>query len=81
MLNRRKKRLLRSPDISPRAIYWEEYSQPGSRGKTLTLRRRFMLFVCFTAIFVLSAAMLIRHYAPSEEATLKKLAVVAASNA
>lgn len=59
------------------------YSRPRGLDKTLIPRLRVTLLICFAAVFVLSAVMLIQYYAvgASEEAAFKKLAAIAAGNA
>ena len=79
MLNRRKRRLLRFPDISPGAV---SLARSSSQAKALAPRLRFILLICCIAVLVLSASMLIWHYAAgaSEEAAFRKLAAVAAGS-
>ena len=55
MLIRRKRCLLRFPNISLRAMSLKGYSRPRSRGKAFTPRLRFILLICFTVALVLSA--------------------------
>ena len=81
MRNRRRRTLL-FPDNPMEAASRVGYSRLRSVGKALGPHLHFSLYICFIAVFVLSATMLIRHYAAgaSDELALEKLKAVAASS-